>query len=219
MFRLRALHVKHEVRLRRYCDLLAAAHLSVTSVPPAELWERHVLDSLTALEVIGDPPAAMLDVGSGGGSPGIPLALELDVPVTLLEATGGKARFLAEAAAALELPATVVHMRSEAYGRGAGRDAHDLALARALAPAPAAVELCLPLIAPGGRLLLWTGLLNGAELEPVARLLAGRVSSVQPTSTGRQLVVVEKLGPTPQRFPRRAGVARKRPLVSLRSGT
>jgi len=211
--------VKHRQLLRRYCELLAASPVSVTSLrEPDELWELHVEDSLTALEVIETAPASLVDVGSGGGAPGIPLAIELEVAPVLLEATGRKARFLEQLLAELELPGEVLAERSEDAAAGACRDRFELATARALAPPPVALELCLPLVQPGGRLVLWTGLFDGQELAVVAEMLAARVARSVVTGEGRQLVVVEKLAATPERFPRRPGMAGKRPLGSLPSG-
>ncbi len=110
----------------------------------------------------------------------------------------------------------MVAERSEQYARGAGRDRFDLVLARALAPPPVALELCLPLARAGGRVLLWTGEIDGDVIDQVAVQLAARVSRIEPYG-GRRLVEVAKLGATPERFPRRPGMAGKRPLVSLPS--
>ena len=98
--------------------------------------------------------------------------------MTLLEATGTKCRFLERAAAALEAPCTVVHARSEEYARGEGRDRFPLALARALAPPPVAVELVLPLVAVGGAAILWTGAEVDADaLARTAGLVGGAVEA------------------------------------------
>jgi 16S rRNA (guanine527-N7)-methyltransferase len=211
-------HVKRRDTLRRYCQLLAAAPLSVTSIRDAEeLWRVHVEDALTALDVIGLAPDSLVDVGSGGGAPGIPLAVELGVAPVLLEATARKAAFLRELLAELGLPGEVVNARSEEAAAGPLRDRFAVATARALAPPPVALELCLPLVRPGGRLVLWSGRVEAADLAPVAAQLAAAVSEVRPTGAGRQLVVVDKLGATPERFPRRPGMAGKRPLRSLPS--
>src|SRR5262249_46040366 len=83
--RIEVFHVKRRDTLHRYCELLAAAPVSLTSIrDPAALWRVHVEDALTALDVIGAPPESLVDVGSGGGAPGIPLAVELDVAPVLL---------------------------------------------------------------------------------------------------------------------------------------
>jgi 16S rRNA (guanine527-N7)-methyltransferase len=208
-----------EPALERYCALVAAADVSVTALrSPEAIRAALVEDALSARRLIGDVlPARTVDVGSGNGSPGIPLAIAYDAPVTLLEAVGRKGRFLASVCEQLSLPATVVSERSELHARGGGRDAYDLALARALAPPPVAVELCLPLVRPGGRVVLWTGALDPALLDPVAGQIGGRVASAVTTTGDRMLVVLEKIGPTPDRFPRRPGMAGKRPLASLPS--
>jgi 16S rRNA (guanine527-N7)-methyltransferase len=203
-----------EAALARYCQLVAEAPISLTALRGAADIERELVgDALAARDVIGTAlPPRVVDVGSGNGSPGIPLAISYDAPVTLLEANGRKAAFLRDAAAALGLDAPVVAERSESYGRGAGRDAFDLVLARALAPPPAALELCLPLAAPGGRVLLWTGAVDADQLDAVSAQLAGQVARIE-AYDGRRLVEAVKLEPTPERFPRRPGMAGKRPLA------
>jgi 16S rRNA (guanine527-N7)-methyltransferase len=209
--------VKHPEALRRYCELLASADVSVTSIRGAdELWRRHVEDALTAADLVGTA-RTVVDVGSGGGSPGIPLALELDLAASLLEATRPKAAFLRRVVAEIGLAAEVVHARSEEYARGEGRDRFDLAVARALAPPPVALELCLPLVRTGGRLILWTGDVETAPLDAVAGALAAEVADVHRVDVARRLIVVAKVGPTPARFPRRPGMAGKRPPPSLPS--
>jgi len=210
--------VKHPEALRRYCELLASADVSVTSIRGAdELWRRHVEDALTAADLVAADARTLVDVGSGGGSPGIPLALELGLDATLIEATRPKAAFLRRVAAEIGLEAHVVHARSEEYARGEGRDRFDLAVARALAPPPVALELCLPLVRPGGRLIVWTGDIETASLDGAAAALAAEVVDVHRVDHARLLVVVGKVGPTPERFPRRPGMAGKRPLPSLPS--
>jgi len=115
--------------------------------------------------------------------------------------------------AALHAPCTVVHARSEDYARGEGRDRFPLALARALAPPPVAAELVLPLVRPGGAAILWTGPTEDvASVSAAAGLVGGALDAVHETREGRRLVVLEKLGATPERFPRRPGIARSRPL-------
>ena len=204
--------------LEHYCRLVADAPLSVTALPDhAAIWRELVADALRARPLIGESlPELVVDVGSGNGSPGIPLAIDYGRPVTLLEAASRKAAFLRRVVAELGIEAAVVAERSEHYARAAGRDRFDLVLARALAPPPVALELCLPLARAGGRVVLWTGDVDGDVIDEVAELLAARVSRIEPYG-GRRLVEVAKLGATPQRFPRRPGMAAKRPLASLPS--
>ena len=161
-------HVKHSDALREYCRLLLAAPVSLTAVTdPAAAWELHVLDSLTAMPVIAErAPRTLIDVGSGGGSPGIPIAIETGLAVDLLESRERKSEFLRTTVEALGLPCGVITERSEDFARADGRDRYDMALARALAPPPVALELCLPLVRSGGTVILWMGMV---PLEPLAQ--------------------------------------------------
>lgn len=200
-------------RLERWLSALVSTP-GLTSVrDPDEARRVHLDDALAALPLLGEGP--VVDVGSGGGSPGLPLAaarpeLEFD----LLESSARKCAFLRTWAA--ELPnAGVVQARAEAHAQAAGRDAYGTALARALAPPPVAVEWCLPLVAPGGRFVLFAGETDVEAAARAAEEIAGRLAQVVPVegSERRALLVFEKTGPTPERFPRRPGAARKRPLA------
>jgi 16S rRNA (guanine527-N7)-methyltransferase len=170
---------------------------------PAEARRMLVDDSLRAaplLAGLGDP---VVDVGSGGGAPGIPLALELtDREVVLLETQQRKCRFLERWAPP---NARVVCGRAEEQGV----DWAGAAVAKALAPPPVAAEWCLPLVRPGGGVVLFVG--ETADLEAVARVSA-QVGGGEPEDLGG-LLLVRKVAPTPPGFPRRPGMARKRPLA------
>jgi 16S rRNA (guanine527-N7)-methyltransferase len=163
-----------------------------------------------------------IDVGSGGGLPGIPLAIAFPgFQVTLLESVGKKADFLRDAVAELGLSEVSVQTaRAEDAARdSAERDAYDLVVARALAPLPVALELCLPFAKPGGVVVLPRGSELAGQLADggaAAAQLAARLRPPIPLDDpdlppGRSLVVADKLGPTPARFPRRPGMAAKRP--------
>jgi 16S rRNA (guanine527-N7)-methyltransferase len=224
-------------RLARYVALLLARNqqLNLTRiVDPAEIERRHLLDSLTcALPVLDhltrsrqdDGVAAWrcIDVGAGGGLPGIPLAIAFPgLHVMLLESTGKKAAFLREAVVELGLTGVTVRAdRAEDAGRApAERDAYDLVVARALAPLPVALELCLPFARPGGVTVLPRGSDLVGQLtdgEAAAEQFAARLRPPIPLDDpdlppGRSLVVADKLGPTPDRYPRRPGMPAKRPL-------
>jgi 16S rRNA (guanine527-N7)-methyltransferase len=162
-------------------------------------------DSLRGVPVVAELDGSIVDVGSGGGAPGIPLAAALpDREVTLLEAERRKADFLRRWES--ELPnLTVVWGRAEEQET----DRFGVALAKALAPPPVAAEWCLPLVRPGGAAVLWVG--PSVELEPVARV-AEQLAAAPPEERDG-LLVLRKLGPTPAGFPRRPGMARKRPLA------
>jgi 16S rRNA (guanine527-N7)-methyltransferase len=173
------------------------------------VWRVHVEDSLSALELVRSFEGPVVDVGSGGGAPGIPIAAALpEREVTLLEATGWKCAFLEEAAR--EFPnVRVVRGRAEEQET----DRFGVALAKALAPPAVAAEWCLPLVGPGGAAILYTGDSNGG-LGRAAQALAAAPPELHSVegSDRRKLVVLRKLGPTPPGFPRRPGMARKRPL-------
>lgn len=204
----------------RYCEMVASEPVSLTAIrDPKRLRRELVDDALTACQVIGETlPLAVVDVGSGNGSPGIPLALQYASPVTLLESVARKGAFLVRSSEQLGISCPVVVERSETFAQGEGRDSFDLALARALAPPPVTLELCLPLVRPGGFLIVWTGRLDPASLRAVAAQLGGGPPRSVATGPTRALLVVEKLAATPERFPRRPGMAGKRPLASLPSG-
>ena len=150
-----------------------------------------------------------MDVGSGTGSPGIPLAAARpSLDVVLLEANGRKATFLK--GVARHFPnVSVIAARAEEHGSAAGREAYGTALARALAAPPVAAELCLPLVRTGGFAILFVG--PTAARDSVARAAAQVAAEVAESPTG--FVVLRKTGPTPDRFPRRPGMAKKRPLA------
>jgi 16S rRNA (guanine527-N7)-methyltransferase len=175
---------------------------------------RHVLlaEALAGRELVERGP--LVDVGSGGGSPGIPLAAARpELQVVLLESNGKKCDFLRVQATAFA-NVSVVCARAEDHGRGEGRDLYGTAVARALAQPEVALEWCLPLVAVGGRAILYTGY-PGSSLDHVAERLGGGTPRVQPVagSERQHLVVVEKAEPTPAEFPRRPGTAKKRPLA------
>lgn len=163
----------------------------------------------------------LADVGSGGGLPGLPLKIALPaLEVALIESNRRKAAFLVAAAAQLGLTGVeVIPARAEEAGRDPRlREAFDAVTVRALAHMAVLAELCLPLVRVGGRLLAMKA---GAEAEveaaiPALEALGGRLAGIVPApSPARargQVVIVEKTGPTPDRYPRRAGLPERRPL-------
>jgi 16S rRNA (guanine527-N7)-methyltransferase len=168
-----------------------------------EAREMLLEDSLRAVEVVRRFPGSIVDVGSGGGVPGIPLAVSLpDREVTLLEANGRKCEFLREWAPA---NASVVQGRAEEQEV----EAHGVAVAKALARPVVAAEWCLPLVRTGGAAILWLG--PSVDLERVSQVAATLGGELVDASNG--LAVLSKVRATPAGFPRRTGVARKRPLA------
>ena len=171
----------------------------------AEARRVHLDDSLRAVEAVRSFPGPVVDVGSGGGAPGIPLAAALpDREFTLLEPNGRKAAFLETWAR--ELPnARVVRGRAEEQEA----DSLGVAVTKALAPPPVALEWCLPLVRPGGAAVLFVG--PSADLAAAARAAEQLGGGSLELRDG--LLVVQKVGPTPVGFPRKPGIARKRPLA------
>jgi len=162
-------------------------------------------DALRGMELVGGTEGAIVDVGSGGGTPGIPLAAALpDRAVTLLEAERRKCAFLETWA--LELPNVEV-----VWGRAEEQEPErfGVAVAKALAHPPTAAEWCLPLVREGGLVVLWVGqTADPAQVAAVAGRIAGELEAAPPG-----FVAIRKTGPTPAGFPRRTGVAKKRPLA------
>ena len=170
-----------------------------------EGWREHVERSLAATAAIRPFDGPIVDVGSGGGSPGIPLAAAFpDREVTLLESQERKAAHL-ERFARLFQNVHVLRGRAEEQVT----DCYLVAVARALAPPPVAAEWCLPLVAQGGAVILYVG--PSADLERVQRV-ADHVGG-GPVSEEPGLFVIPKVAQTPEGFPRRPGVAKKRPLA------
>jgi 16S rRNA (guanine527-N7)-methyltransferase len=198
-------------RVERWLEALLATPGLTAVTDPDEARRVHVQDALAAVDLLERGP--VVDVGSGGGSPGIPLAAAWpELNFVLLEATGKKCAFLREHAAAFP-NVDVVCARAEEHSAGAGREAYGAAVARALAAPPVALEWCLPLVEVGGLCVLYTGAVED-DLGGVSVQLGGGAPELVPVpgSERRNLVVVRKLEPTPDRFPRRPGAARKRPL-------
>jgi len=160
-------------------------------------------DSLRGVPLVEQFDGPIVDVGSGGGAPGIPLAHAFhEREVVLLEAERRKCDFLERVAPP---NARVVWGRAEEQAT----DWAGVAVAKALAQPPTAAEWCLPLVRPGGAVVLWVG--PSAEPDRVARVAERIAGELVDSPDG--FLVIRKTGPTPPGFPRRPGVAKKRPLA------
>ena len=192
-------------RLERWLAALLATPGLTSLRDPAEARRVLLDDALAGTELVRRFQGPVVDVGSGGGTPGIPLAVALpEREVTLLEATGRKCEFLRRWEG--EFPnLRVVEGRAEEQQT----DAFGVAVAKALAQPPVAAEWCLPLVRPGGGAILWVG--PSAERDRVARVAEKLAAELAESPPG--FLVLRKLGPTPPGFPRRPGIARKRPLA------
>jgi 16S rRNA (guanine527-N7)-methyltransferase len=195
---------------------------------PARGVDLHVADSLVALELPQVRAARRIaDLGSGAGFPGLVLAIALpDARVVLVESVGRKATFLAGTAELLGLEnVEIVDARAEAWPAGLG--GHDLVTARALAPLNVIIEYAAPLLRVGGALVAWKGALEAVEVADglAAATALGmtepRETAVAPFTGSRTrcLYLSSKVSPTPPNYPRRPGMARKRPITaSTRAG-
>ncbi len=187
-----------------------------------EALTRHYLDSLTALSLLPDG-ASVVDIGTGAGFPGVPLMIARpDLSIILLDALQKRIAFLRDALGALNLPGKAIHARAEDFAKE-HREAFDVAVSRAVASLPVLLEWALPLVRVGGLCIFWKG--PGAsddskEMEDARRvspLLGGgqpaaRPASVPGTALNHRLITVQKIAATPEKFPRKAGMAMKRPL-------
>lgn len=151
---------------RRYADLLAGAGVERGLIGPREvdrIWDRHILNSAVVAELI-EPSARVVDVGSGAGLPGLPLAIARpDLSMTLLEPMLRRTEFLTEAVRDLGLTAAVVRGRAEEPGVRAAIGGADVVVSRAVADMEKLTRWCLPLLRPGGRMLALKG--DRAEAE------------------------------------------------------
>lgn len=209
-------------QLETYVDLLLEANrqFNLTAIrDPLEAEERLVAETIGMLPYIPDNTQSLVDVGTGGGAPGIPLAILLpDVQVDLVEATGKKVRFLDETAAILGLTnLRAFHARAEDFGhQPESRERYDVVVARAVARLAALVELTLPLIRIGGVAILPKGQSISEELDearPAIGTLGGRPREIVTSPVnGARFVIIDKRRPTPDAFPRRAGIPQKQPI-------
>ena len=197
--------VGHGGVLDRWLEAVLATPGLTALRDPSEARRVLLDDALRAVPLVAAEKGPLVDVGSGGGTPGIPLAAALpDLEVALLEAERRKCDFLETWTA--ELPNLRV-----VWGRAEEQpvEEYGAAVAKALAHPPTAAEWCLPLVREGGAAILWVGpSAEPARVAAVAERLDARVESAD-----AGLVVLRKLGPTPPGFPRRPGMARKRPLA------
>jgi len=194
--------------------------INLTSITePAAVARLHVADSLAAIPlVLAGPHATLVDIGTGGGFPGLPLAAVLpSTRVTLADSIAKKVAFLEAARRALGLADRVDALVTRAEGLAPG--GWDVVTARAVGALDDLVEIGLPLLAPGGRLIAWKRGDIGGELDAggrAAAALGGSSPEVRPLPAatglaGHVLVVVTKARPTPEGYPRDPAARRRRP--------
>jgi len=203
--------------LARYGAFVLEANrsLNLTGAKTSAELADHLLDSLSVVPFVS---GRYIDVGSGAGFPGVPVAIASALPVTFVEATAKKARFLESVLETFGLGGTVVAERAEtAAHRLELRERFACATARAVNSAPAVAELVLPFLEVGGAAILQRGAFSVEErrsLEDACLVLGGELESERKLGEMRRIILVRKVRRTSARFPRRVGVPAKRPLCS-----
>ncbi|MGG6296100.1 16S rRNA (guanine(527)-N(7))-methyltransferase RsmG [Leptolyngbya sp. AN02str] len=209
--------------------LVANRSLNLTRITePEEFWEKHLWDSLSGVQWMLANPAEvassrLIDIGTGAGFPGVPVAIALpQLSVTLMDSTRKKILFLDGFIEQLPLPnAQTVSDRVEALGQDPHhREQYDLATLRAVAAANVCAEYALPLVAVGGHAVLYRGQWTPEEekkLAIAAKSLGGAIAQVEQFSTPlshsiRTCIHLQKVAPTPSEFPRGVGVPSQKPL-------
>jgi len=217
-----SLDLRSQPQLARYVECLLGEgdRLGLTAFREAEpIWNELIADSASAAARLPQG-GKVVDLGSGGGCPGVVLQLlRPDVRVDLLESNGRKAGFLRQVVELLGLPGQVLQDRSETLARHpAYRGSYDMVVAKAVASLPTLVELALPLLRVGGVLLAYKGPSALQELEDcqvALQALRGKLRGVEPYTLGQKEfchVLIEKVDETPKAFPRRPGIPAKQPL-------
>ncbi|MDQ6691838.1 MAG: 16S rRNA (guanine(527)-N(7))-methyltransferase RsmG [Candidatus Dormibacteraeota bacterium] len=205
--------------MKEYARLLLEWNrtLNLTGARTMDAVEAHIDESDHLLAVSWDGVQRVVDIGSGGGLPAIPLALGLPgIEFSLLEANARKCAFLMHVAATLQMPNIRVLLgRAEQLARQPElRERFDRAISRAVAQPPVLLELALPFVRTGGDLLAQVAELDPDSLAGVARLLGGSAPKLKRGPGERDfLLAVDKVAPTPPEYPRRTGVPSRKPLA------
>ncbi|MFN2528355.1 MAG: 16S rRNA (guanine(527)-N(7))-methyltransferase RsmG [Candidatus Baltobacteraceae bacterium] len=204
-------------RLAAYGALLLDANrkFNLTGAKTTAQLAPHLLDSLSIAPFVS---GNLVDIGSGGGLPAIPLAIATGVEITMVESILKKAAFLRAALCELGLPGRVVSERAELAAHDPGlRERFAFGTARAVSTASTVAELLLPFLRVGGTAILQRGALEESErqsLADAALMLGGQLEDERTLDGDRRILLVIKVAATPQKFPRRAGIPEKRPLCS-----
>lgn len=184
---------------------------------------KHFIDSLSIIPFIKDRSSRLIDIGTGGGFPGIPLKIAYDeLDITLLDSTEKKVNFLKECIDSLKLDKiNALHGRAEDYGNNPiYREMFDISTARAVASLPVLLEYCLPFVKTGGKFIAMKGK-NSSEIADSGKaldILGGKVEVVKEitlpyTDNIRNIIVIKKFRQTPTKYPRKAGKPSKMPLI------
>jgi len=197
---------------------------------PKEIQQRHFADSIAAVEIINDLAAELktpkiIDVGSGAGFPGLPLAIAMpNIFLTSVDATGKKISFQKQAVSELDIKnVRAIHTRAEELARDPNhRETYDFAVSRAVAGLSVLAELCLPFVEPGGYFLAWKGQKAVEEInnaKKAIKVLGGQVTAMTPyfvdentNESNLQIITIRKIKPTPDKYPRKFKEIKQKPL-------
>ena len=218
-------------RLGIYARLLMEWNekMNLTAITdPVGIAVKHFADSLTAAPLLPEGKFSLIDVGTGAGFPGVPLALYRDdCKLTLLDSLNKRLTFLETVCREVDLPVTLIHARAEEGGQNpALREKYDVACARAVAALPTLSEYCLPFVKVGGRFLALKGPDADRELEDARRgvgVLGGKVVDIRALTIPstpivgiepmeRRIVRIDKVKHTPATYPRHGSKIKKNPL-------
>lgn len=182
---------------------------------PQEVARLHLADSLTLLTLEDLRGKQVIDIGCGGGFPGVPLKIACpEMALTLLDSTGKRIAWLAQTLAELGVPAQCVTARAEEEAANR-REQYDVAVSRAVAHLPILCELCLPYVKVGGVFLAMKGSAAPEEAQQAGHaitVLGGKLERLVPMPLGHFVAVIRKIAPTPARYPRRFGKIKQSPL-------
>jgi len=217
-----SLNPDKQALLQQYVDLLLAEgdRLGLTAFrTPEPIWSELITDSASAAEKLPQG-GKIVDLGSGGGCPGVVLqVLRPDTKFYLLESNGRKAGFLRTVIEKLQLPSEVLQERSETVAHQPEfRAQFDMVVAKAVASLPVLIELALPLLKVKGKLLAYKGPQAQQEVDEAAvalKALHGKTLGIEPYHLGEKSychVIVEKASSTSKDWPRRPGIPAKQPL-------
>lgn len=212
----------------RYAELLVEWNekMNLTAITdPTDIVVKHFVDSVTAAKLLPEGPFSLIDVGTGAGFPGVPLALvRPDCKLTLLDSLNKRLVFLETVCRELGVKATLIHSRAEDGGKNPTlRESFDVATARAVGVLPLLCEYCLPFVKQGGRFIALKGPANDEETGKAKKAMAVLGGTqvhlekciLPPDKNGeqgnRQIVVIEKTAPTPTKYPRPAAKIAKNP--------
>ena len=222
-----------DLQFKRFSDYLVEKNkvINLTSIiEPDDIEIKHFIDSIAPLPIIGDllskkinkNDITIIDIGTGAGFPGVPLAIMLpDLKFTLADSLDKRINFIKEIIGICELyNIFAVHARAEDLGRNALRESFDICVSRAVAAMPVLLEYCLPMVKPGGHVILYKSGSYAEELDSsknALSILGGTVETVKTftlpcSDIERSLIVIRKSGATPDKYPRKAGKPAKSPL-------